>query len=295
MRIMPRNTFEPAPFDSSQSDCTLALAAVRDDKVFASGSGVLVGPHLALTARHVTDDFTRRYQDSGDLRPAKADFNLLARANIRGRWRMFHARQIQLSESTDIVALYLSLAPGQPAGFVWPRVTLDLFPPRRRQQVWAYGHVRSGAFFADYHAGKIDWYAALHRSSGTVRDIFPLQRDRSMVNFPAFQFDARVDGSMSGGPIFNELGHVVGINSTSLPGTPDHPEHVSNGALLWPILGLPFLKMDETFSASDDISCLEDLQRLGYLDTMHHVAVDVDRSGEPGRFAVDVRLPVDRA
>jgi hypothetical protein len=288
------NTFETDPPDCPEADCTLALAALHGDTVFASGSAVLAGPHVALTARHVTDDFTRKFQGSGDLRPDTTDFQILARARIRGQWWMFHVRRIHLVEDSDVTALYLSLAPDQPAGFEWPRVTLDLFPPRRRRRVWSWGHVSSKAFFADVKAGAIHWYAAPRRSSGLVQDIFPLRRDSSVVNFPAFQFDARVDGSMSGGPIFNELGHVVGLNSTSMAATAEHPVHASTGALLWPALGLPFTHLGETFGAQDNITCLEDLQRLGYLDTAHHCFVDVGRSGPANSFAVDIRLPRGR-
>src|SRR5690606_3823432 len=141
---------------------------------------------------------------------------------------------------TDITALYLSLAGGESPDFEWPRITLDLLPPRRARQVWSWGHIAPRAFFTDYQAGRMSWHGQLCKSVGVVQEIFPSMRDRGFIHYPAFQFDARVDHSMSGGPIFDENGNLVGINSTSLNPSDVHPEHVSTGSLLWPVPALPF-------------------------------------------------------
>jgi hypothetical protein len=288
------NTFGQQPIECPEAHYVLALTAMQDDEVYASGSAVLVAPHLALTARHVTDDFTRLYHAPSDTTPSKADYHILARCFFRNRWWIFHVRHIHATFGTDIVARYVSLAPDQPQDFEWPRIMLDMFPPKRWRRVWSWGHIAPGARFADYERGEIHWYAALHRSSGIIRDIFPRQRDRGFVNFPAFQFDARVDPSMSGGPIFNDLGHLIGINSTSLAATAEHPEHVSTGALIWPVPALPFAKNDETFTDAEEIRFVEDLRALGYLDVTNHVFVEVDRTVAEGQLVVSLRLPGDR-
>lgn len=41
---------------------------------------------------------------------------------------------------------------------------------------------------------------------------------------------------MSGGPIINEAGYVVGVICSSLPPTEEDPKYISYGSLIWPVL-----------------------------------------------------------
>ena len=290
-----RNTFEVMPISDAGAHHVLALLAYKDEDVFASGSAVLVAPHLAFTARHVIDDFTCRYEQlAGAEPPAKFSYEIVARGYHNGRWWMFDVRQVHGTPGTDIVALDLSLAAGQEADFQWPRITLDYFPPRRWRKVWSWGHITPLAQFTDFDRGALEWHACFCRSCGTVREIFPRRRDRCMVDFPAFQFDGRVDPSMSGGPVFNELGHLVGINSSSMAATSEHPDHVSTTALLWPVPALPFTNRGDTFDDCETISFVQDLHAFGYLEATNHVFIEVDRNAAPGDLVVSIRLPRDR-
>ena len=191
--------------------------------------------------------------------------------------------------------MYLDLADGQPTAFPWPRITLDLLPPRRGSRVWSWGHISPRALLAGPTLEEVHWYATLARSSGLVQEIFPSMRDRGLVNFPAFQFDARVDGSMSGGPVFDEEGHLVGINSSSLPPTGDNDRlHTSTAALLWPVPALAFTPHAQTPLGGSEIRFVEDLHLLGFLPMINHSAVHVDREVSTGELHVRVSIPEDR-
>ncbi|HRE82824.1 MAG TPA: hypothetical protein PLN52_17395 [Opitutaceae bacterium] len=151
----------------------LALFALHGNDVFASGSAVLVAPHLALTARHVTDDFAERYLGFASQADGSVSYAILARCFSQGAWRMFHVLQTFNTAATDITALYISPAPNEPDDFVWPSTTLDLLPPIRGSGLVSWGHITPHANFADIENGVIHWRADFVSSTGLVQDIFP--------------------------------------------------------------------------------------------------------------------------
>jgi hypothetical protein len=75
-----------------------------------------------------------------------------------------------------------------------------------------------------------------------VLEVFPLRRDDSLLHFPSFSIDARFDGGMSGGPIFNEKGQLCGLVCACLDPAPGQ-RHISYGASLWPAM---YLNVDFT-------------------------------------------------
>lgn len=53
---------------------------------------------------------------------------------------------------------------------------------------------------------------------GQVLEVFPEGRDRLILPSPCFRSDIPIYGANSGGPVFNEKGHVCGVNCTSYAG-----------------------------------------------------------------------------
>src|SRR5258708_2004737 len=287
-------SFATPPHDCAEAHQVLALVALHGNEVFASGSAVLVAPHLAFTARHVLDDFAERYQGIAAQTDGSANYAIIARGFYGERWRMFHILQTFNTAGTDISALNVTLAYDETADFPWPRVNLDLLPPRRRSCVVSWGYVSPQAFLAGTTQNELHWYATLVRSFGSVQEIFPQIRDRAVVDYPAFHFDARVDASMSGGPVFDEHGSLVGINTRSLPATGDDQMHTSTAALLWPVPALPFVTRGESYPTGVSVEFIEDLHQLGFVPILNHASVRVDRTVSPGELHVSVSIPEDR-
>lgn len=57
---------------------------------------------------------------------------------------------------------------------------------------------------------------------GIVEQVFPRRRDKSMVKFPCFQFDTINQPGMSGGPVVNDDGSIIGIVSTGYDTGPSY-------------------------------------------------------------------------
>jgi hypothetical protein len=76
-------------------------------------------------------------------------------------------------------------------------------------------------------------------SSGSILEVHPLYRDRGLLSFPCFRTDAVFNHGMSGGPIFDEAGNVIGVVCSG-----ETDSSYSYGSLIWPIFGaqIDFLK-----------------------------------------------------
>jgi len=61
----------------------------------------------------------------------------------------------------------------------------------------------------------ISFTEGLHGAVGEVTNIFPAGRD-STKPWPTFEVSCKWPGGMSGGPVFNEEGHIIGMVSYSL-------------------------------------------------------------------------------
>jgi hypothetical protein len=70
---------------------------------------------------------------------------------------------------------------------------------------------------------------------GVVKEVYFPSRDARILPFPSFFTTARFDGGMSGGPIMNEHGCVIGVICSSF-GADEDGEHTSFGSLIGPAL-----------------------------------------------------------
>ena len=73
--------------------------------------------------------------------------------------------------------------------------------------------------------------------AGYVNIVYPQGRDRVLLPGPCMETSIDIRGGMSGGPVFNSLGRVCGVNSTSLDVDSGVPP-VSFVSLLGPVLDM---------------------------------------------------------
>lgn len=201
------------------------------------GTATVIAPHLAITCKHVITDYLQRYrvrlEEDADTH---TNFALTAFMFMEdGRSAVaFGIQKMVLCEFTDVAILRLGDAP-TPAPFdSWLLPRLDLFAPSVGSRIHAVGY-HSATFNGRYGSeGTISITRDVAMSEGEVIEVHPRRRD-ARLNFPCFHTDARFDGGMSGGPVFNADGALCGIISSNLPPTTDDEAHVSYVATLAPI------------------------------------------------------------
>ena len=218
--------------------CTLALIAERGNRVDVKGTAVLIAPGCAITAKHVLD-YTDEERSLGAPRPSpEADHGIRAipvglPPDRRVEYRVRHSATPPIE--TDLALLHLSVVGGEPPGFKWPCLTLDLLPPRLGARIVGFGY---RAELLSAQPGKLEIAAPHLRTEGVVSELH-LQGRGSRMPFPCVETTARVDGGMSGGPVFSERGSLLGVWSSSLPASGPDDQHTSYFSLLWPLLAAP--------------------------------------------------------
>lgn len=212
-------------FHSPINEISLAIGASYQNKIFyASGTAVIIGPGLAITAQHVIADLFRKFEGS--------DMNFPANSEIGGS---FHLQLIQIIKSgksaliwnvtrlwssiyTDIAVLRLSPHTKEAQNYKWKSPSIDLIPPNVGEEVACFGY-RNPSLSKD--GEEIEWGVDPRTSIGQVQEIHYEKRDSVRLNFPCFRTNARFDGSMSGGSVLKKTGKLCGIICSNLPPSDD--------------------------------------------------------------------------
>lgn len=247
-----KNTFVDHKYDQVILNSAFSLGCFTKDNFLASGTAVIIAPNLACTARHVVEDFFEKflninkddmYRGRGDLhnKLANSDVRLVALQyqNDGNEVNIWRVQQIFFCLLTDIVFLYLLPSNDSADSYKkWFPCKINLFPPKIGENIYGFGFRSSNLSLISNTEKEmtLKWDDQPSTTTGQVIDYHPQQRDSSRLTFPCFQTNARFDGGMSGGPVFNELGQLCGLICSSLPAMNDDEEHVSYVALIWPSL-----------------------------------------------------------
>ena len=194
-------------------DSIIAVAKVEDDGTTIIGSGVMVGPGLLLTATHILEEFPR---------DGKGLVFLTFLPHAVRAWLphdlMTVSGKSDIDESRRKVS-DLSLVSCTLNSVAHQDISLNLAPmqvslPLIGERLWAFGFRHQ---LIDNGAASIIPFV----SSGIVTAAFPNGRGERM---PSSCFEVNMDtlGGMSGGPVFNSDGYLVGIVSSSFEGGPSY-------------------------------------------------------------------------
>lgn len=242
--------FVPAGLDLR---CVLALVAGSDDqqKFSPSGSAVLISDRLAITAWHVLDDYEQEFGLRRELE-RRIDCGIEAASGFAGheRWKCNgyswgrerttdptgttanNANDPESRPISDIAILEVS-AESPLSGLRFPR--LRLVPPEVGEVVVAMGFPSASIVRRD--DGLLKWDDEASVSKGKVVELNHQKRDSTRAWFPSFAVDFFAPGGMSGGPVLDAGGRVIGIVSSSLEFS-DGGSYTTC-ASVWPVLAYP--------------------------------------------------------
>jgi len=182
------------------------------------GSGVLVAPGVAITARHVIEPEKTRL--------ISGEQELICTGISQQGLVIWKCHQATLVEHADIALLMIRCASALPSPL--QQATLTTRMPRVGEQIVIAGirdHADSSIEIGT--PSKISMMVGC----GSVTARYERARDRVLLPSPCFEVDCPAMGGMSGGPAFDEAGFLVGLVASSFEGESPGPTFLS---LLWP-------------------------------------------------------------
>ena len=288
-----KDDFSPIPvLGSLARQCVMPIFGRKNGEYIPLGTGFIISSGgLMMSARHVIEQAQsfkeRRIGDNGQYYD---HFELYAvyqtdekntddpTTYIGG---LLPIDKAWFNESFDICAFAVGILKNN-VPVIFPALPLSPSLPKVGVNVLGMGYHSSTAQITSNTPERLN--ITYKQESGLTRgrivEVFPISRDRGMLNFPCFQTDARFEGGMSGGPIINEAGHVVGVICSSLPPTEEDPTYISYGSLIWPVLLTEVQGLDD--NGQLETVTLYDLIVRGHIITdtsINDIMIGADASG----------------
>ena len=205
--IAPMGTLHEA------GDALVAVALLENDATTILGSGVMIGPGLVIVATHVLDEFRSRNANPVLLTflPAGTRAWLPRDSSTASRPSAFDLDRKIVSDISLLSCTLNSEAHEHHALTLSP---LQVSLPLIGERLWAFG----------YRHEALQDSAALVTplvTSGIVTSVFPNGRGERMAS-ACVEVAMDTKGGMSGGPVVNANGDLVGIVSSSFDGGPSY-------------------------------------------------------------------------
>ena len=242
-------------------------------ELHACGTASIIGRGYAITAAHVIDDFLQKFGARPNAHGNnQSNFDLLLYLTINEGADVLPMKVLKLwsGTMTDIAVLFLGIpADWKEQDHVWKVPRLQLLPPNIGERISGFGFSDPEITDRDAEVPTID--IKPRTTTGQVVEVHNHRRDNVRLPFPCIRVNARFDGSMSGGPVFNSQGNLCGIICSSLPADEEQSEHISYVTTLWPMLGF-LIQHDQQDGEPLPANTLSE-----YFDGGHFFAVDRDQ------------------
>jgi hypothetical protein len=190
------------------------------------GSGVLIGPGIALCAEHVI-----RPHMEGIL---KGEIGTLVTGLTTHGVQIWNLCKVTSVPSTDFCILGLSAASQLPPSNEFRQAFITTRLPKLGEKLMLIGFRAGEQNFEITDNSRVTLSGSVLVCSGPITDRYPQGRDRCMLPWPSLQIACPSWGGMSGGPVFDSAGKLVALLTSSLDSGP------SFVSLIWPALTCPF-------------------------------------------------------
>lgn len=208
----------------------LAISFAEPSFHTVEGSAILVAPGFALCAWHVLED---RIEALATGKHSITCFGISA--NGLQIWKV---RKITSVPNSDLAILGLELASNLPDDSTFYKTVATTRLPKINERVTIFGFRSSSEKYERTAESGMNFDGNLLVCAGEVVDRFPTGRDRVMMPWPSLEVACPSWGGMSGGPVFNSEGEIIGLLSTSFSTTDGNgPSYIS---LLIPALTAGF-------------------------------------------------------
>lgn len=211
----------------------VAVAEPNGDSYSVLGTAVMVAPGVALSASHVWLKYREQF-----ARNQKSLMCIGVGNDGVHAWWVIQASQ---SDMTDVCVLTLRRASDLPPSRAFNQATLTTRTPMLGEPLLMVGFRGATDRFERRPDGATELEAGMLVSSGVVAQHYEQARDSVMMPWPTLEIDAPTIGGMSGGPVFDSRGYLVGIVSSSLDRGPGQEPSPTFASQIWPALGIPFL------------------------------------------------------
>ena len=229
------------------------------------GSAVMVAPGVALCALHVLEPHAAALRSGvgGALCVG------MARAGLQ-LWRLRNATGVP---NTDLAIIGLSYSTHLPADYGFSLATISTRMPNIEERLTLTGFRAHGLDDLQDNAFAVRGEVLV--SIGTVTAQYPTGRDSFLMPWPALEVDCAAWGGMSGGPVFDESGHLVGLVCSSVSGAygENSPSYVS---LLWPALVQTYAGGWPTQVYQGTRKLLQSDRRVCQIDRPQAITIDGD-------------------
>ena len=194
-------------------DSLVAVAYFDDDGLSFLGSGVMVAPGLLLTATHVLDELRAlgKYPIFLTFLPTGARGWLAKESRNSMRKSKYEEGE---ANPSDLTLVSCTLNSDAVADYPLNLGTLKVGLPLVGERLWAFGF-RHG--FVEDGVASVSPMV----SSGLVTAAFPQGRGERMPA-PCIEVEMDTMGGMSGGPVVDSDGNVIGVVSSSIDGGPSY-------------------------------------------------------------------------
>jgi S1-C subfamily serine protease len=217
------------------------LIAMRDEREeLVHGTAFVIGRGFALTAYHVLADYVERYEGiKNSENSLSLTFEMFMYLTLSDGDSYLPVKVLKAWSAMplDLAILALGIPKDWPSDYVWPVPILRLLPPKVGESITAFGFAESSVEHSlTDPIPQIEVNA--RASTGIVQEVHHEFRDTSRLAFPCFRTNARLDGGMSGGPVFDSGGKLCGVACSSIPPMQEEKEHISYCTSLWPIIAI---------------------------------------------------------
>ena len=211
--------------DAGGLNGALLAMSFRDNQGHhTTGSAVMIGPGLALCAAHVLHDegYIDRIQNNEAALVCTAPHE-------GGQLSLWTVARVTVIAETDLAILGMFLSSDAPLSDKFSSAEITTRMPSVGDELSLYGF--SAHDRTQQRTSTINVSGEVHFARGKVTQVFPSGRDRVMLPGPCIEVNCNALGGMSGGPVFDHTGCLVGVVSSSFEGIA-----IAYVSHLWPAL-----------------------------------------------------------